>query len=74
MDIPENVRKYADMAYASARVKIDEEGEIKLANVREQLAAKGLTYSSVMDREVAGVYAERVPQLAIMQCSPVSVP
>jgi uncharacterized protein (TIGR02391 family) len=63
VSIPENVRKYADMAYAAAESKIGEETEIKLADIREQLGAKGLTQSSVMDREVARVHAEKVKAL-----------
>ncbi len=51
--IPDTVLKYADMSFAAARDKIEEGSEIALANVRAQLASKGLAHSSVMEREVA---------------------
>lgn len=61
--VPESVRKYADMAFAAKRDKIDHQSEIEFANLREQLAAKGLPHSSVTDRETARLHAERVNAL-----------
>jgi hypothetical protein len=62
-EIKEKVRKYADMAHASARASIDDDFEIKFANLREQLGVRGLSHSSVMDCESARLHADRVKVL-----------
>ena len=61
--IPDTVLKYADMSYAAARDKIEEESEIALANVRAQVASKGFAHSSVMGREVADLKICRMKAL-----------
>lgn len=62
-EIPEDVLKYAEMAYGAARAKIDEQYEYKIADRRASLGAKGLGDSSAMDRETARVSAERIAAL-----------
>lgn len=59
----DKIKKFADMAYASAQAKINSEYEIKIANMREDLGKRGLSSSSVMDREMARLHAERVMAL-----------
>src|SRR5713226_5953444 len=59
----EQVRKYANMAHDAARAEINNEFEIKLTNLRGQMGSKGLSQSSVMDRECARLYADRVKAL-----------
>src|SRR5437660_1001836 len=59
-EIPESVRKYAEMAYAAASAKMDEEHERKIADLRESLGKMGLSESSAMDRETARLHADRI--------------
>ena len=62
-DVQEKIRRYADTAYSSARANIDDEYEIRLANLRENLGHDGLAHSSVADRETSRLYSELVKAL-----------
>jgi hypothetical protein len=62
-NLKEAISRYGDMAYSSARATIDDDYEIKLANLRETLAVQGLIHSSVADRETARLYSEYVKEV-----------
>lgn len=61
--IPDNVLKYAEMAYAAASGKIDDQYDVQVADLRQSLGTAGLAHSSVMDRESARLSAERISAL-----------
>lgn len=62
--VPEEVRNYAEMAYAAAQGKIEQAHDVKVAALREQMGAKDISYSNA-DSEAARVYAERVRALLL---------
>ncbi len=57
------VSEFVGKAYGSALAKIKNQYDEKLANLKEQLAMKGLIHSSVMERESAKLSAEMVTAL-----------
>ncbi len=61
--IPEDVLKFSEMAYSAAQASLNDAYDQKLADIRSRLGAKGLTRSSVMDREMARAVAEHIVAL-----------
>jgi pyrimidine deaminase RibD-like protein len=62
-ELERKIVNYADKAYAAAFHDIDQKAMVEIANVKEQLASKGLASSSVMVRQMARVHGERVNAL-----------
>lgn len=61
--VKERVAAYVNKAYASALVRVNAEYDEKVASLREQLGSKGLSRSSVMERDRARLSAEKVRTL-----------
>jgi pyrimidine deaminase RibD-like protein len=59
-EVKQRIAKYADNAYAAASHDINQKTMVEIAQVKEQLASKGLVSSSVMVREMARVHGDRV--------------
>jgi hypothetical protein len=66
----EKIRAFVGKSYASAIVRLNSEYDAKVANLQEQLGMKGLSHSSVMDRELARLNAERVRALIQARADP----
>jgi hypothetical protein len=64
-EVKKKVSEFVGKAYASTLAKIRNQYDEKLANLKEQLAMKGLIHSSVMERERAKLSAEMI--IALVQ-------
>lgn len=59
-EVKQKVASYAGRAYAAASHDINQKSVLQIAQVKQELAVKGLTISSAMVREMARVHGERI--------------